>query len=209
MKRRGFLTLATGLVALPVLLSGWPGSAIADGVDANAIVNDPDAPATGNPNGDVTIVAFTDYNCPFCKKSEPDLERIVKDDGKVRLVYKDWPILTDASIFGAQVALAAKYQGKYDMVRHALMAIPGRKIQQEQMLTAVQASGVDLPRLQSDLQAHADEITALLRRNLAQADALGLRGTPAYLIGKKLYSTLDYVGFQQAVADARQHAEKK
>jgi len=64
---------------------------------------------------------------PFCKKSSPDLERFVDDDGKVRLVYKDWPILTDASVIGAHLALAAKYQGKYREAHVAMMSIRGRR----------------------------------------------------------------------------------
>ncbi len=185
-------------------LAGWPlqspRPAFAQDVDVKGILHDPDAPTTGNPKGDVTIVAFLDYNCPFCKKSAPDLDRIVKEDGKVRLVYKDWPVLTEASIYGAQLALAAKYQGKYDLAHHALMAIPGGKIGEDKMLEAVRASGVDMNRLQADLQAHADDITALLRRNLSQADSLGLQGTPTFLIGPFRTSTLDYAGFKEALA---------
>lgn len=206
MNRRSLLAFAAGAIAAPPFASWYfrpfrP--AFAEGVDVNGILHDPDAPATGNSKGDVTIVAFLDYNCPFCKKSAPDLDRIVKEDGKVRLVYKDWPILTEASIYGAQLALAAKYQGKYDLVHHALMAIPGRKIEKDKMLEAVKASGVDMPRLQADLQAHASDITALLQRNLSQADLLGLQGTPAYLIGPFRTSTLDYAGFKEALAEAR------
>lgn len=206
MNRRNLLALAPGAVAASILL-GWHFQpirpAFAEGVDVNGILHDPDAPTTGNPKGDVTIVAFLDYNCPFCKKSAPDLDRIVKEDGNVRLVYKDWPVLTEASIYGAQLALAAKYQGRYDLVHHALMAIPGRKIEKDRMLEAVTASGIDMKRLQADLQAHADDITALLRRNLSQADSLGLQGTPTYLIGPFRTSTLDYAGFKEALAEAR------
>lgn len=203
MLRREFLTLAAGAALLPLWLAGHPSEALAGDIDVNAVLHDPDAPTGGNPKGDVTIVAFTDYNCPFCKKSAPDLDRIVKEDGKIRLVYKDWPILTEASVYGAQLALAAKYQGRYELVHRALMAIPGRKIPQDQMLAAVKASGVDMGRLQGDLKAHADDITALLRRNLAQADSLGFDGTPTYLVGPFRTSTLDYTGFKQVVADAR------
>lgn len=200
MKRREFLILAA---AAPLAASGLPGRAFAQDVDVKAILHDPDAPEAGNPKGDVTIVAFIDYNCPFCKKSAPDLDHIVKEDGKVRLVYKDWPILTEASVYGAQLALAANYQGKYDLVHHALMAIPGRQIPKEKMLEAVKASGVDVSRLQSDLQANAVRITALLQRNVDQANALGLQGTPTYLIGPFRTSTLDYDGFKEALVEAR------
>jgi len=173
-------------------------------ISLDAILNDPQAPVGGNSKGDVTIVAFLDYNCPFCKKSAPDLEKLVKTDGKIRLVYKDWPILTPASIHGAQLALAAKHQGKYEQVHHALMGIPGMRISKEKMTEAVQKSGVDMERLNTDLKQHGAEIQALIQRNLDQADALGLTGTPVYLIGPfKASGALDYEQFRQAVSQAR------
>lgn len=212
MNRRNLLALGAGAVTTSTLV-GWQflslRPALSEGVDVKNILHDPEAPTTGNPKGDVTIVAFLDYNCPFCKKSAPDLDRIVKEDGKVRLVYKDWPILTEASIYGAQLALAAKYQGQYDLVHHALMAIPGQKIANDKMLEAIRTSGIDMNRLQADLQAHADDITALLRRNLSQADSLGLQGTPTYLIGPFRTSTLDYAGFKAALVEARRRQAAK
>ncbi|SEF79295.1 DsbA family protein [Bosea lathyri] len=199
--RRSFLHVsmlaATSLAALSL------GPAQAQEMDVEAILNDPDAPVSGNPKGDVTIVAFLDYNCPFCKKSAPDLERIVKTDGKIRLVYKDWPVLSDASVYGAQLALAAKYQGRYDTAHKALMGISGRRVTKETMLAAVEASGIDMTRLQADLTANSEAITTLLKRNLAQAESIGLQGTPAYLVGPFRTSALDYEGFKQVVADAR------
>ena len=160
-------------------------------------------------NGDLTIVTFFDYNCPFCKKAEPALETVVKEDSHIRLVYKDWPILTKASIYGAQMALAAKHQGKYNEVHAALMAIPGLKIPEDQMLAAIRTSGVDMMKLEADLKAHADEISTLLQRNLAQADSLGLQGTPGYLVGRfKVTSALTYEGFKRAVFDARAQAKQ-
>lgn len=200
---------AAGAAALSFLPSRRFAAALAAGIDKNSILNDPDAPVSGNPKGDVTIVAFTDYNCPFCKKAEPDLDRLVKEDGEIRLVHKDWPILTEASVYGAQLALAAKYQGRYDTVHDALMAIPGPRIPEARMLAAVEASDVDMVRLQRDLQKHGQDIAALLRRNAAQADALGLQGTPTYLIGTFMFSTLDYDGFRQAVSDVRQQTAAK
>lgn len=202
--RRAALTIIAGSAALPLV----PQLAFAQqaAIPKDQILNDPDAPVGGNQKGDVTIVAFLDYNCPFCKKSAPDLERIVREDGKIRLVYKDWPILTEASVYGAQLALAAKYQGKYETVHRALMGIPGLGIGRDKMAEAVRASGVDRDRLNRDLAAHAADIEALLKRNLAQADALGLQGTPTYLIGPFMTSTLDYAGFKQVVSDARARA---
>lgn len=178
-------------------------------VSREAILRDPATPTTGNPKGDLTIVVFFDYNCPYCKQSEPELMRLVKTDGRIRLVYKDWPILTEASIKGAQWALAAKYQGRYDEAHFAMMAIPGPKIPAERMREAIAKAGVDMDRLDADLQTHAGEITALLRRNLAQADSLGLQGTPAYIVGQyRVTSALNYEGFKRVAADARAHAAK-
>jgi Protein-disulfide isomerase len=199
------------LLSLALLMPMTVSHAFAQDADTSteAIQNDPATPVAGNPKGDLTIVTFFDYNCPFCKKAEPALEQVVKEDGHIRLVYKDWPILTKASVYGAQLALAAKYQGKYDAVHAALMSIPGPKIPEDQMLAAIRKSGVDMDKLDADLKAHGDEITALLRRNLAQADSLGLQGTPAYLVGHyKVTSALTYDGFKRAVADARAQAKK-
>ena len=205
MDRRTLLALRPAAALAPTLLAP-PGmsQAFAEGIDANAILNDLEAPVSGNAKGDLTIVAFLDYNCPFCKKSEPDLLRLVKADGRIRLVHKDWPILGDASVYGAQLALAAKYQGRYDAVHRALMAIPGHKIPKDRMLEAVSAAGVDMARLEEDRKTHQAEIAALLQRNLDQADALGLQGTPVFLIGPlKVAAALDYDGFKQAVTQAR------
>lgn len=206
MDRRTLLALLPAVALAPALVSlvSHAGEALAQGIDPNAILDDPEAPISGNPKGDLTIVAFLDYNCPFCKKAEPDLLRLVKSDNRIRLVHKDWPILGEASVYGAQLALAAKYQGRYDDVHRALMGIPGRKIPKERMLEAVSASGVDMARLEADRTSHQGEISALLQRNLDQADALGLQGTPVFLIGPlKVAAALDYDGFKQAVAQAR------
>lgn len=207
-RRHMLLTLAIAAAApLAMRTSFW--SAWAQSVDVDAILHDPETPTSGNPKGNLTIVTFFDYNCPFCKRAEPDLERVVREDGNIRLVYKDWPILTKASVYGAQMALAARYQGKYQQVHDALMAIPGMKIPQEQMLAAIKASSVDMSRLDADLKAHAEEITALLQRNVMQADSMGLQGTPVYLVGPfKVAQALDYAGFRKVVAQARAQAKK-
>ncbi len=173
-----------------------------------AILNDPEAPVGGNPKGDVTIVAFEDYNCPYCKKAEPALQRLIKDDGHIRLVYKDWPILSETSLYGAELALAAKYQGKYEVVHRALMQIPGApgtRADKAVMDKAVHEAGIDVARLNKDLDAHLVDIGALLQRNNAQAKGMGFQGTPVFLIGPYLVAAaLDYDGFKKVVAQARE-----
>ncbi|MBN9025504.1 MULTISPECIES: DsbA family protein [Kaistia] len=203
MNRRFFLGLAAaGLAGSSALMLGG-NAALAKSVDVSSVLRDPEAPVGGNPRGDVTIVAFFDYNCPYCKLSAVDLARVVKEDGRIRLVYKDWAILSAASVQGAQYALAAKYQGKYVAAHNALMRLSGGHRSGAEMLQAIKASGVDVNRLQADLSAHGPQISALMKRNHAQALGLGMNGTPTYLIGDFRTSTLDYNGFKQAVAEAR------
>ncbi len=207
-RRSALLVLGGAALAAPVL-SRSAYAANAD-VTKEMILNDPAAPVAGNPKGDLTIIAFLDYNCPYCKKCEPDLDRVVKEDGKIRLVYKDWPVIWPTSINAAKMVLAARYQGKYDIAHHALMSIPGSRVEPDQMRQALQKAGVDMQRLDADMKSKASDIDALIKRNMAQADALGLQGTPTFLVGPFMTSTLDYKGFKQVVADARakQAAEK-
>ncbi len=201
MDRRGFLS-AFSLAGVSVLI-GAASAAPSNGVDIHAILDDPDAPVGGNPNGDVTIVAFVDYNCPFCKRSDPDLQKLAASDGEIRLVYKDWPILARSSIYGARLALAAKYQGKYEAAHAALMALRGRGSESE-MRAAVAAAGVETTLLDKDLGAHERAIMALIRRNGAQAEALRLKGTPVYLVGPYIVAAaLNYDGFAGLVSRFR------
>lgn len=204
MQRRQFLQLSSGIaLSASVMLAGAQ-VALAQEVDVNGILYDPEAPVGGNPKGDLTIVVFTDYNCIYCKKSGVDLAKVVKEDGNIRLVYKEWPILTESSVYGSQLALAAHFQGKYELVHKALMAIPGGKVSKKAMLDAVKASGVDMQRLQADLNKNNGKITSQLQRVMSQAELIGVEGTPTHLIGPFRAMALDYAGFKMAVADARQ-----
>ena len=211
MDRRSFLhAVALIVTSTPLIpLAGGRAFATAGAIDVEAILNDPATPVAGDPAGDVTIVAFMDYNCPLCKKSSPDLERFVDDDGKVRLVYKDWPILSDASVTGARLALAAKYQGKYREAHVAMMSIHGQKVDDASLLAAVKGAGIDMALLDADLKAHDADIAALLKRDMSEADSLGLEATPVFLIGPfKVDKALDYDEFKATVADFRARIAK-
>jgi len=209
MKRRVVLALAAGMALLPRFVSTQSGDAVPKGTDMDAIARDPDLPNGGNPEGDVTIAAFSDYNCPFCKATERNLDRLIKDDGKIRLVYKDWPILSSASVYGARLALAAKYQGQYVLIHSALMGIPGGESTRDQMLATVRSSDVDFERLQDDLHEHVGEIDAVYARNAQQVRLLHFEGTPTYLISDIVYNSLSYDGFRSAVAAVRDPAASK
>ena len=90
------------------------------------VLRDPDVPVIGNPNGDISIVEWYDYNCPYCRKVAPELRQVVEDDGKVRLVLKDWPILGEVSKLSARLVLAAKYQDKFLPAHEALIGVSSR-----------------------------------------------------------------------------------
>jgi protein-disulfide isomerase len=202
LSRKTFLRLAGASAVL--LLTKTLAHSAENEVTRDMILGDPEAPIGGNPNGDLTIVDFFDYNCPYCKKSAIYLERLVKADGKIKIIYKDWPILTETSIFGAQLALGAKYQDKYLAAHHALMSLPGYGISQEQMRDAVRKAGIDMERLNADVNANLDAIAGLIKRNLTIAESIGLQGTPGFLVGPyKVNQALNYEGFQHVVADAR------
>jgi protein-disulfide isomerase len=200
------------LAALSATVLIAPSDAFADDneITRDMILNDPDTPTGGNPKGDLTIVDFFDYNCPFCKAAAKNLEKVVKNDGNIRLVYKDWPILQPTSIIGARLALAANYQGKYLPVHHALMDIPGHDVAQEKMIEVTRKAGVDAAQLDADMAAHADDIVRLIKRNLKIAEAIGLQGTPGFLIGEyKVNQALNEAGFVRVVADARARQKAK
>lgn len=198
------LASALGLAGL---LAG-PTQSIAQAVkehpilDARAVLHDPDVPVLGNPKGDVTIVEFFDYQCPYCRKLHPDLMRLVAEDGKIRLVLKDWPILTQFSQVAAKLALAARYQGKYAEAHAALMETSGR-LDQDKIRAAAVKAGLDLDKVDSDVKTRGPEIAAVLARNAEQADALGLTGTPGILVGPFKVPNLGYEDLKQAVAQAR------
>ena len=170
----------------------------------DALIHDAASPMLGNPQGDVTIVAFVDYNCAYCKKSEADLEALLADDPQVRVIYKDWPILAKTSVAAAKVAIAATWQGKYAEMHRALMRMRAHPANDADISQAAVAAGVDVTRLNRDLDQRDGEIVALLKRNFQEADALKLKGTPVYLIGPFITSSpLDLPQFKQIVADAR------
>lgn len=171
-------------------------------VSERAILHDPDVPALGNPKGDVTIVEYFDYQCPYCRKLHPELMRLIAEDGNIRLVLKDWPILTPQSLVAARLALAARYQGRYAETHAALMETSGR-LDQDKIRAAAVKAGLDLDRIDADVTARAAEIDAVLARNAAQADALGLTGTPALLVGPFKVPGMGYDGLKKVVAEAR------
>ena len=147
------------------------------------IFNDPETPVGGNPEGDVSLVEFFDYNCPYCRRVAPTLVEIEKNDAKLRLVYKEWPILGPNSDFAARAALASRSQGKYVEFHKALMLASGL-VNESKVLETATKVGLDLERLKQDMEA--PEIKAAIQRNKQLAQALRITGTPTFVIGDRM-----------------------
>jgi protein-disulfide isomerase len=173
------------------------------------VLRDPDIPVTGNPNGDITIVEYFDYNCPYCRKIAPELAQVVQDDGKVRLVLKDWPILGPISVVASRMALASKYQDKFVQAHEALIGL-NSKLTEPKLREALAGAGIDVDRLNRDLAGNAKTIDAILARNDGQGKAFGFKGTPSFIVGKfRVPGSLTAEEFGQAIADARKAAASK
>jgi protein-disulfide isomerase len=167
------------------------------------VLRDPDIPVLGNADGDISIVEYYDYNCPYCRRVAPEIRQVVQDDGKVRLVLKDWPILGEVSKIAARMALAAKYQNKFVEAHEALIGVSSR-LTEPRIRELLAGAGVDMGRLNGDLTAKAKEIDAILARNNAQALAFEFRGTPSFIVGKfRVPGVLTMAEFEQVIADAR------
>jgi protein-disulfide isomerase len=144
---------------------------------------DPNAPVLGNPEGDVTIVEFFDYNCPYCKRAMPEVQAVLESDANVRLVYREWPILGEASVYATRAALASRVQGKYEEMHWALMGMKGR-VGEERVMKVAKDLGLDLDRLRADMQS--PEVEEHIATSMQLAQALGFNGTPSFVIGQSL-----------------------
>ncbi len=167
--------------------------------------NDPNAPVLGNPNGDVTIVEFFDYNCPYCRRVKPEIQVILKNDPDVRLVYREWPILGEGSVFAAKAALASRKQGKYEEFHWAMMGLRGRA-EEASVLRIAEDIGLDIDQLRADMDA--PEVVDHIAVSMQLTEALGFSGTPSFVIGDALVP--GYVKanvLASAIAKARTEAE--
>jgi protein-disulfide isomerase len=212
-RREAFRLLGASAVMLGMDIA--PGSAAAQSDDEEKVLTealvlrDPDIPVAGNVDGDITIVEYFDYQCPYCRKIEPELRQVVQDDGKVRLVLKDWPILGEVSVIAARMALASKFQGKYLVAHEALIGV-NSKLTEPRIRELLAGVGIDVDRLNRDLVTNAKTIDAILARNRDQAMAFGFKGTPSFIVGKfRVPGILTMAQFDQVIADARKAAANK
>jgi protein-disulfide isomerase len=164
------------------------------------------SPTAGNPNGDVTVIEFFDYQCGFCKTAQDAITKLLSADRNVKFVYKEYPILGPESVQGSKAGLASSRQGKYREFHDALMATKGH-LSADIIFSTAEEIGLDVEKLKADM---ADEaIKKTIDANIALAGDIGARGTPTFLVGEQFFGgAINYEQMQQAVENARQKARR-
>lgn len=168
---------------------------------AEEIFRDGDSPVGGNPNGNVSIVEFFDYNCPYCRKVTPVLLEAEQADSQLRIVFKEFPILGPSSTYSAKAALAVHRQGKY-FAFHKEMMLERGTADEAKVLRIAAKIGVDVGRMKADMNDPA--IAAMVEKNIALAQALRINGTPSFVIGNRLLrGATDLKTLQSLIQQAR------
>lgn len=155
----------------------------------------------GNPDGDVTIVEFFDYNCGYCRKAFMDIRKLIEQDDNLRVVLLEMPILSPSSKKMAEIALAAHEQGKYFEMHTALMDYKGNQ-SEDAFLKLAEKLDLDIEKMKKDMQS--EKIQAAIGKTAEMGRKLGVRGTPGFIIGDEIYP--GYIGLQglkNAVKEAR------
>lgn len=198
------IAVVIGVAVSQLLLRAAPlGRDVGGHPAAQAALRDNISPSTTVDDPTLTLVVFTDYQCPACKRANAAMEAAVAKDGRVRLVYRDWPIFGAVSERAARVAIAADRQGIYPAVHRQLMD-EWRRLDDQVLRDAVEGAGGNWDKLQADLRLHAADIDRQLAQTSADALALGIRGTPAYLAGPRLVTgALDEAEFRRLFALGR------
>ena len=175
--------------------------------DADKVFSDPNSPIGGNPKGSVVMVEFFDYNCGYCKMSEPDTEKILKEDKDVKFIYKDFPILGPVSVEAAKAALASVKQNGYVKFHDALMAKKDH-LSEDVIYQVAKDVGLNIEKLKKD--AASDDVAAQIKANQALGRAIGVRGTPMFIIGSQVYpGALQYEQMKVAVDHAHEEVKNK
>jgi protein-disulfide isomerase len=165
------------------------------------VFDDPQSPVAGNPKGDVTLVEFFDYRCPYCKQVEPALEKLLGDDHQLRFIYKEFPVLGPESEVAAHVALAARNQGKYDAFHRAMM-LTGGHIDEAVIYKVAASAGLDVDKVKQDMKS--PDIAKELQANLDLGNLLEIDGTPAFIVGSTIVpGAISADALKQLIATAR------
>ncbi|NCF49139.1 MAG: thioredoxin domain-containing protein [Bacteroidetes bacterium] len=158
-------------------------------------------PVIGNPEGSFTIYEFSDYNCGYCKRVFPTLQALIDEDDDIRLVIKEFPILSQSSVLAAQAGIATQAQGVFDDFHSAMMTGRGA-ITMDSILEAAEDAGANLDQLQADM--NSPQVAAIINRTRSVAQNLEISGTPGLIIGSQVIpGAIDLDQMRQAVAEER------
>jgi protein-disulfide isomerase len=173
--------------------------------NSDAIFNSPRGVTLGNKEGDVTFVEFFDYNCGYCKRAMTDMLDLMKADPKLKVVLKEFPVLSQGSVEAAQVAVAVRMQdptGKKYLDFHQKLLGGRGAADKARALAAAKEAGLDMAKLEKDLGSA--EVKSTLEENLKLADSLGMNGTPSYVIGKQIViGAVGLEALREKIATAR------
>lgn len=170
----------------------------------DALERDPNSHVGGNPRGDVTLVEFFDYRCPYCRQAQATVNQLLAEDGNLRLVYKEFPILGPESVIASRAAVAARASERYPALHDALMTAPS-PLTEENVLKIADSVGLNVSALQLDMGS--PDVERIIAANRALAQELGIQGTPAFVIGDRLLpGVVSLDGLKQLVAAERAKA---
>lgn len=165
---------------------------------ADALFRDPDAPVVGNPKGDVTVVEFFDYNCGYCKRGFPDVAKLIQADPKVRVVFRELPILSKGSEEASRVAIAANMQGKYWEFHKHMIEFKGQA-NEASALKIAEKAGLDMARIKTDMKS--EKVDAEIKKVRELAQNLNINGTPHFIVGNRSIPGAPQDLFEQLKSD--------
>ena len=167
------------------------------------LVDDPGSYVGGNPDGDITLVEFFDYQCGYCKRVHPTVRRLLEEDGNIRFVYKEFPILGPASVYAARAAIASRAQGKYLEFHNTLMEHKG-PLSKAVVLKTAERVGLDSDKLAKDIDLQAADADRVMELNYGLAEDLDINGTPAFVVGGTVIrGAADLASLKDAIANSR------
>lgn len=165
------------------------------------LFDDAGDPVMGNPDGGLVIYEFSDYNCGYCKRVFEPIQQILQDDGDIRFVIKEFPILSQSSLVAAQAGIAAEKQGKFADFHINMMTYRG-KVTTQSIMDAASEAGIDIDQLKTDMASPA--IAGIIARTRQAAEALQLTGTPALVIGDTVVrGAIDIDEFRRVITAER------
>jgi protein-disulfide isomerase len=171
--------------------------------NADTIFNSPRGVVLGNKGGDVTFVEFFDYNCGYCKRAMSDMLNLMKSDSKLKVVLKEFPVLSEGSVEAAKVAVAVRMQDPSKYLDFHTKLLGGRgPADKARALAAAKDVGLDTARIEKDLAS--PEVQATIEENFKLAEDMGMNGTPSYVIGKQIVvGAVGLDGLKEKIGQAR------